>query len=184
MFNARKLCFIIDALLEGPAGSTSRRGLHGEVMTQQPCEAAICRARSLRAPRRQSGEGSLVPGSEAAPPPLPVWPGPSACVGCRLSRSHGGSLGPGQGGWAACAGHTTNSGFVRNGPLFSAMLGLRCCMQVFSSCRERGYSVVAVCRLLIAMASLTVEQTLGAQTSEVATQGHLCLEGARACWLW
>ena len=137
MFNARKLCFIIDALLEGPAGSTSRRGLHGEVMTQQPCEAAICRARSLRAPRRQSGEGSLVPGSEAAPPPLPVWPGPTACVGCRLSRSHGGSLGPGQGGWAACAGHTTNSGFVRNGPLFLAMLGLHCCMQV-SSCRERG----------------------------------------------
>lgn len=53
-------------------------------MTQQPREAAICRACSPRAPRRQSGEGSSVPGSEAAPPPLRVWPGPSACVGCRL----------------------------------------------------------------------------------------------------
>ena len=39
-------------------------------------------------------------------------------------------------------------------------LGLRCCMQAFSSCGERGLLLVAVCGLLIAVASLVVEQSL------------------------
>ena len=38
--------------------------------------------------------------------------------------------------------------------LFLAALGLRCCVQVFSSCGERGLLFVAVSGLLIAVASL------------------------------
>ena len=38
--------------------------------------------------------------------------------------------------------------------LFLAALGLRCCMQAFSSCSERGLLFVAVGGLLIAVASL------------------------------
>ena len=41
--------------------------------------------------------------------------------------------------------------------LFLAALGLRCCVQAFSSCGERGLLFVAVRRLLIAVASLVVE---------------------------
>ena len=41
-----------------------------------------------------------------------------------------------------------------------AALGLRCCVQAFSSFRERGLLFVAVCGLLIAVASLVVEQEL------------------------
>ena len=41
--------------------------------------------------------------------------------------------------------------------LFLAVLGLRCCT-LFSSCREWGYSPVAVC--LIVVASLVVEHGL------------------------
>ena len=37
------------------------------------------------------------------------------------------------------------------------MLGLRCCAQAFSSCGERGLLLVAVRRLLIAVASLVAE---------------------------
>ena len=41
--------------------------------------------------------------------------------------------------------------------LFSAVLGLHCCVQAFSSCGERGLLFVAVRGLLIAVASFVVE---------------------------
>ena len=41
--------------------------------------------------------------------------------------------------------------------LFLAALGLCCCMRASSSCGERGLLFVAVCGLLIAVASLAVE---------------------------
>ena len=44
--------------------------------------------------------------------------------------------------------------------LFLAALGLRCCAWAFSGCGERGLLFVAVCRLLIAVASLAVEHGL------------------------
>ena len=44
--------------------------------------------------------------------------------------------------------------------LFLAALGLRCCTQAFSSCGERGLLFVAVCRLLIEVASLVVDHGL------------------------
>ena len=48
--------------------------------------------------------------------------------------------------------------FFKN--LFLAALGLRCCMQAFSSCSECGLLFVAVCGLLIAVASLVAENGL------------------------
>ena len=44
--------------------------------------------------------------------------------------------------------------------LFLAALGLCCCAQVFSSCGERVLLFVAVCGLLIAVASLVAEHGL------------------------
>ena len=44
--------------------------------------------------------------------------------------------------------------------LFLAALGLRCCVQAFSSCGERGLLFVAVSVLLIVVASLVVEHRL------------------------
>ena len=44
--------------------------------------------------------------------------------------------------------------------LFLSALGLRCCGQGFSSCGERGLLFIAVCRLLIMVASLVVEHGL------------------------
>ena len=44
--------------------------------------------------------------------------------------------------------------------LFFAALGLRCCARAFSSCDEWGLLFVAVCGLLIAVASLVVEHGL------------------------
>ena len=41
-----------------------------------------------------------------------------------------------------------------------SVLGLRCCVQAFSSCRERGLLFVAVHRLLTAVASLVAEHGL------------------------
>ena len=41
-----------------------------------------------------------------------------------------------------------------------AALGLRCLVQAFSSCSEWGLLFVAVCRLLIVVASLVVEHGL------------------------
>lgn len=40
------------------------------------------------------------------------------------------------------------------------VLGLRCHMQAFSSCRGRGYSLVVVHQLLIAVASLVTKHGL------------------------
>ena len=44
--------------------------------------------------------------------------------------------------------------------LFLAALGLRCCARAFSSCGERGLLLVAVRRLLMAVASLVAEHGL------------------------
>ena len=44
--------------------------------------------------------------------------------------------------------------------LFLAVLGLHCCVRAFSSCSERGLLFVAVCMLLIAVASLVAEYGL------------------------
>ena len=44
--------------------------------------------------------------------------------------------------------------------LFLAALGLCCCVWAFSSCGERGLLFVAVCGLLIAVASLAAEHGL------------------------
>ena len=44
--------------------------------------------------------------------------------------------------------------------LFLAVLGLRCCMRVFSSCGKRGLLFVAVRGLPIAVASLVAEHRL------------------------
>ena len=44
--------------------------------------------------------------------------------------------------------------------LFLPVLGLCCCAQAFSSCGELGLLFVAVCRLLIAVASLLAEHRL------------------------
>ena len=44
--------------------------------------------------------------------------------------------------------------------LFLAVLSLRCCARAFSSCGRQGLFFVAVCRLLIAVASLVVEHRL------------------------
>ena len=44
--------------------------------------------------------------------------------------------------------------------LILAVLGLRCCVQAFSSCGERGLLFLVVCGLLIAVASLVVEHGL------------------------
>ena len=47
--------------------------------------------------------------------------------------------------------------------LFLAAWGLRCCARAFSSCGERGLLFVAVCGLLIAVASLVAEHGLEAR---------------------
>ena len=44
--------------------------------------------------------------------------------------------------------------------LFLAALGLRCCVQDFSGCGEQGLLFVAVCGLLIVVASLVAEHGL------------------------
>ena len=44
--------------------------------------------------------------------------------------------------------------------LFLSALDLCCCMWAFSSCGERGLLFIAVCGLLIAVASLVVEHGL------------------------
>ena len=44
--------------------------------------------------------------------------------------------------------------------LLLAALGLHCCARAFSSCDERGLLFDAVCRLLIAVASLVAEHGL------------------------
>ena len=44
--------------------------------------------------------------------------------------------------------------------LFLAVLGLHCCAWAFSSCGKRGLLFIAVCGLLIAVASLVAEHGL------------------------
>ena len=58
--------------------------------------------------------------------------------------------------------------------LFLAVLGLRCCVQAFSSCGEQGLLFVALCRLLIAVASLLVEH--GLQAHRFSSCGSWTLE--------
>ena len=50
--------------------------------------------------------------------------------------------------------------FLINLFIYLAVLGLHCCAQAFSSCGEQGLLFVAVCRLLIVVASLVVEHGL------------------------
>ena len=59
--------------------------------------------------------------------------------------------------------------------VFMAALGLHCCSRAFSSCGERGLLFVAVCRLLLAVASLVTEHwLLGAWASVVVVHGLSC----------
>ena len=52
------------------------------------------------------------------------------------------------------------------------MLGLCCCEGLFSSFSEQGYSLVVVCRLLIAVASLLAEHGFQAmQVSVIVARG-------------
>ena len=50
-------------------------------------------------------------------------------------------------------------------------MGLRCCTRVFSSCGDRGLLFVAVCGLLIAVASRCRARALGAWASLVVVRG-------------
>ena len=59
--------------------------------------------------------------------------------------------------------------------LFFAALGL-CCRTAFSSCREQGLLFVAVCRLLLALASLVAEHRLQSADSVVVALGLSCPE--------
>ena len=54
---------------------------------------------------------------------------------------------------------------------FLAALGLRCCAQAFSSCGEQGLLFVAVCGLLIAVASRCRARALGTRDSVVVACG-------------
>ena len=88
-------------------------------------------------------------------------------------------------------GHTVH--FEKNGiapsSLFMAKLGLCCCIQAFSSCREWGYPPVEVSRLLIAVTSLVAEhETLehrfnscGARLSSSAACGIFPDQGLNLC---
>ena len=56
---------------------------------------------------------------------------------------------------------------------FLAALGLRCCARAFSSCGERRLLFVAVCGLLIAVASLCCRaQALDTRAPAVVARGH------------
>ena len=64
------------------------------------------------------------------------------------------------------------------------MLGLRCLVQAFSSCSKQGLLFVAVCRLLIAVASRCGAQALGAWASvAVARELSSCGSWALECRL-
>ena len=64
--------------------------------------------------------------------------------------------------------------------LFLATLSLRCCAWAFSSCGERGLLFVAVCGLLIAVASLVVEHGLQAHGLQQLWHAGFSSCGARA----
>ena len=55
--------------------------------------------------------------------------------------------------------------------LFLAALGLCCCVQAFSSCGERGLLFIAVCGLLIAVASRCGAEAVGVRASVVVARG-------------
>ena len=63
---------------------------------------------------------------------------------------------------------------------FLAVLGLRCCARAFSSCGERGLLFVAVCGLLIVVASLVVEPRLQGMQASVVVACELSSCGLRA----
>ena len=54
--------------------------------------------------------------------------------------------------------------------LYLAALGHSCCVQALSSCREQGLLFVAVCRLLIAVASLAGSRHVGFSSFIVGAQ--------------
>ena len=62
--------------------------------------------------------------------------------------------------------------------LFLAELGLHCCVQVFSSCGERGYCLVVVRKLLVLVASLVAHRL-----SCPATCGIFLDQGLNLCLL-
>ena len=62
--------------------------------------------------------------------------------------------------------------------LFLAELGLHCCVQVFSSCGERGYCLVVVRKLLVLVASLVAHRL-----SCPATCGIFLDQGSNLCLL-
>ena len=55
--------------------------------------------------------------------------------------------------------------------LVLAALGLHCCTWASSSCSERGLLFVAVCRLLIVVASRCRARAIGARASVVVARG-------------
>ena len=61
-----------------------------------------------------------------------------------------------------------------------AVLGLHCCMRAFSSCDKRGLLLVAVHRLLIAVASLVVEHGRYGMCASVAVVRRLSSCGSQA----
>ena len=63
------------------------------------------------------------------------------------------------------------------------MLGLRCCMQAFSSCRERGLLFNAVRGLLIVVASHCRARTAPGARASVVLACRLSSCGAQACLL-
>ena len=97
--------------LRAQQAAQAGRGLNREVMTQQPCEAAICqvppggdspRAHSPQAPRRQSGERNLASGSGSTlPRPLGSCVTGPLCLGVqarvRTQDAAGGAWGRAQG---------------------------------------------------------------------------------------
>ena len=54
---------------------------------------------------------------------------------------------------------------LNNFYLVLAVLGLRCCMQAFSSCGKQGQLFVAVYRLLAEVASVVMEHRLSCSTA-------------------
>ena len=62
--------------------------------------------------------------------------------------------------------------------LFLAVLGLRCCAQAFSGCSEWGLLFVAVCWLLIAVASLVEHRLSSCGSRALDRRFSSC--GARA----
>ena len=69
--------------------------------------------------------------------------------------------------------------------LFMAELGLRCCVQAFSSCSEWGLLFVVACGFLIVVASLCCGAwALGAQASVVVARGlSSCVSSVLECRL-